>query len=193
LGIMKIFFTTASLVLGFVTFLPYFARMWKGTARPHVFSWMTWGILTGLGFVLSLSGGGGKGAWIFGLQSALCLSIAAYALFKGERNITRSDRVVFTGAILTTIFYAFTKNAVLSVILAAAIDLLGYIPTFRKSYLKPLDEPALTYFFSFLSFAFSLGALATYSFVTMFYPLILVVTNIVFILFLLIRRRTLNQ
>lgn len=186
----KTIFTIISLGFGLMVFLPYYISIWKKTAKPHLFSWLTWGILTGLGFILSLRGGGGEGSWIFALQSILCLGIAGYALIKGEKNIKTIDWFFFVGAIIAIFIYIFTKNAVLSVLLAATIDFLAFLPTFRKSYLKPYDEPTLTYFFSFLSFLFSLGALQTYSFVTLFYPSTLVVTNSVFVFYLLIRRKS---
>jgi hypothetical protein len=188
---MKTLFAVASLCFGFVTFVPYFVEMWKGTAKPHIFSWVTWSLLTGLGFILSLRGGGGEGAWIFGLQSLLCLLVAVYAIFKGEKHITRTDWISFAGALTVTVVYLFTKNGPVSAFLAATIDSLGFVPTFRKSYLKPLEEPALTYFFSFLGFLFSLGALQVYSFETVFYPLALVVANCAFVIFLLVRRKSL--
>ena len=39
----------------------------------------------------------------------------------------------------------------------------------------------------------SLGALQTYSFVTLFYPSTLVVTNSIFVLFLLFRRKVISR
>ncbi len=90
------------------------------------------------------------------------------------------------------IIYGLTKDAVLSIILAVAIDTLGFFPTFRKSYLRPFDEPALTYFFGFLSFLLSVGALQAYSLITLFYPLTLVAMNSIFVLFLLVRRKILG-
>jgi hypothetical protein len=125
------------------------------------------------------------------MQSLLCLVIACYAFFKGEKNITRMDWISFGGAMVATVFYLFTKNAILSVVLAATIDCLGFVPTFRKSYTKPLDEPALTYFFSGLGFLFSIAALQAYAFETIFYPSVLVIANSVFVLFLLVRRKSL--
>lgn len=186
----KAFFTIASLVFGLAIFLPYYINIWKRVAKPHLFSWLIWGILTGIGFILSSRGGGGGGSWIFALESILCLSIAIYALMRGEKNITRADWVFFTSAIAIIPLYVFTKNAALSTLLAAIIDFLGFLPTFRKSYSKPHDEPAFTYVFSSISFIFSLAALSTYSFVTLFYPSTLVLTNGVMVLFLLIRRKS---
>lgn len=190
---MQTIFAVLSLILGFATFVPYFVEMAKGTAKPHIFSWITWSLLTGLGFVISLAGGGGEGAWIFGLQSALCIVVAIYAFFRGEKNITRLDRFSFAGALVATIVYVFTKNAVISVCLAAMIDCLGFVPTFRKSYAQPFSEPALTFLLSGLGFLFSVGALDDRSFVTMFYPLVLVAANASFVLFLLTRRSVLKQ
>jgi hypothetical protein len=187
--VLKIIFTIISLVCGVAIFVPYYVGIIKKETKPHLFSWTTWGILTGIGFVSSLSGGGGGGAWVFALESVLCFSVAVYALFKGEKNKTRIDYIIFISAIIIIFIYVFTKNAVLSVSLAATIDFLGFLPTFRKSYSKPYDEPPLSYLFSLLSYLFSLGALQTYSFVTLFYPSTLVIVNGAFVLFLLIRRR----
>lgn len=190
---MKSAFAIISLILGLAIYVPYLIRIWHRTAKPHVFSWTTWGILCGLGFFLSASGGGGEGAWLFALESVMCFGLAGYALFRGEKHITRSDRIAFASALVVTVIYIFTKQAVLSVVLAAVIDCLGFFPTFRKSYRKPQDEPALSYFLSFLAFLLSLFALEKYSFVTMFYPLVLMSGNISLVLFLLARRRRLRS
>ncbi len=190
---IKTIFTIISLVFGLAIFIPYYINIWKKTARPHFFSWLIWGILTGIGFVSSLQGGGGGGSLIFGLQSVLSLGIAGFALIKGEKNITRIDWIFFISAILVLFIYISSKNAILSVTLAATIDVLAYFPTIRKSYSKPYDEPALTYFFSFLSILFSLGALQMYSLVTLFYPSAMLVINSFFVLFLLLRRKSIRN
>ena len=190
---LKTIFAIISLALGLAVFLPYYINIWKKVAKPHFFSWIIWSVLAGLSFYLSLNGGGGEGSWIFALSSVLCLCVAIYALIRGEKNITRIDWVFFFAAVITMFIYVFTKNAVLSVSLVATIDFLGFLPTFRKSYSKPYDEPVLTYFFSFLSYLFSIGALQTYSFVTSFFLSTLVVTTGVFVLFLLLRRKAINS
>lgn len=185
---IKAIFTIISLVFSLAIFIPYYINIWKKTAKPHLFSWLIWGILTGIGFVSSLQGGGGGGSLIFALQSVLSLGVAGYALKMGERNITRIDWIFFVSAILVLFIYISSKNAILSITLAALIDVVAYFPTIRKSYSKPFDEPALTYFFSFLGFLFSLGALQMYSYVTIFYPSTMLVINSFFVLFLLFRR-----
>jgi hypothetical protein len=186
---VKNIFALISLIFGLALFVPYYINIFKGIAKPHLFSWLTWGILVGIGFYLSLQAGGGIGSWNFAVISVLCFGVAIYALIKGEKNITRIDWIFFIGAIIIMTIYVFTKNAAISVGLAAITDSSAFFPTLRKSISKPFDEPALTYFFSGSSFLFSFGALQGYSFVTMFYPLMMVVVNFAFVAFILIRRR----
>ena len=191
--IYKSIFAIISLVFGLAVFIPYYTNIRKGAAMPHIFSWVIWTVLTGIGFFLSLKNGGGQGSWIFGLQAILCLGVAVYALNNGERKITKIDWVLFIGSIIIMPIYIFTKDAALSVAIAALLDFLAFLPTFRKSCFKPYSEPALTYIFSALSFLFSLAALQKYSFVTIFYPSTIVISNGVFVLFLFLRRRALRS
>ncbi len=190
---MKEFFAIVSLVLGFATFVPYFREMWRGTAKPHIFSWIPWTAMTGIAFWLSFTNGGGAGAWLFLLQAVGCGIVLLYAIFHGERHITLLDRVTFTGTVLTIILYLFTKNALVSVVLASVIDTSAFIPTFRKSFLKPWEEPVLAYGISGFSYAFALLAVDTFSFVTALYGACLVLSNVVFVGFALYRRRVLND
>ncbi|MBN1779434.1 MAG: hypothetical protein JW816_04455, partial [Candidatus Buchananbacteria bacterium] len=137
---MKYFLATLSIIFLFGAYLPYLFNVLKKHARPHVFSWLTWCILMALGFVLSWQSGGQAGSLIFGFEFFLCLLVAIYSFFGGEKNITRLDWFAFISAMLITVFYIFTKDPVISIFLAAVIDAIGFIPTFRKSYWQPQGE-----------------------------------------------------
>ena len=106
---LKTVFAIISLVFNFATFLPYYIGIWKKQTKPHLFSWIIWFMLVGLGFVLSYSSGGGFGAFTFALNSLLCLTIVVYALFKGEKNITPVDWIAFGAAVMVTIFMLSPK------------------------------------------------------------------------------------
>lgn len=185
----KLIFASVALIVGFVPYIFYLYGTWNGNIKPHILSWFTWSLLTGIGFFVSILQGGGIGAWIFELESFLCLLVVLSAFFKGEKNITRLDWLSFISAMIIAIFYIFTKNVILTAIFAATIDALGFVPTFRKSFLKPFEEQYLMYICSGLGFLLSIFALNTYNFSTLFYALILVVTNFSFVIFLYIRRK----
>jgi uncharacterized membrane protein HdeD (DUF308 family) len=186
---LKTIFAIISLALSLGLFIPYYNGIRKKETKPHLLSWTTWFILTSLGFYISFTSGGGIGSFTFGFQALLYLTVIIYALLKKEKNIVSFDWLVFSCVLIILTFYFFTKDALLSVIFAASIDCLGYLPTFRKSYLQPSQEPPMTYFLGTLSWLFSIFALANYSTVTLIYPIALVIINGAFVSFLLIRRK----
>ncbi len=188
----KEIFGIISAGLGVALFVTYFIEIFRDSVRPHVFSWVTWSLLTGVAFLVSRSSGGGSGTWILAIETVMCGVIAVYALFKGEKNITKLDWASFIAALLVFGFYLTTHNAIWSAILAASIDTLGFIPTFRKSYEKPFEEPISSYLLSGLGYLFSIPALGRIVIVPVIYPATLVVTNLVFVLFLMIRRKVAN-
>lgn len=185
----KIILGIAAIAVGFVSYIPYFRDIFFGRTRPHMFSWFVWAILEGTAFFAQLSKGGGAGAWVTGTTSVLCLSVFVVSLSRGEKNITRGDKISFGGAILGMILWYFSRNAATAVVLVSITDFLGFIPTFRKSYFKPHEETAKLYLMSILKLVLSLLALKSFNFTTAFYPASLILTNVLFVTMVVVRRR----
>lgn len=164
----------------------------EGTAKPHLFSWIPWTLTTAVGFWASLSHGGGYGSWLFALQAVCCSIVLIYAIFRGEKEITTLDRVAFVGSVLAVVIYIFTKDAIIAILLPATADCLGFAPTFRKSFMKPREEPVSTYALSGSSFALSIAAVSVYTLETVFYAAVLVAANFAFVAFELARQRMLK-
>ena len=190
---MKEFLGIISVIFGFATFLPYYRGMWRGTAKPHIFSWIPWTVTTGIAFFLSVTNDGGDGSWILGVQTLCCFAVLVYALRKGERRINIIDRITLTGTILVVLLYILTRNAILSALLATFIEILGYVPAFKSSYRKPHIEPELAYLFAAIGLIFSIGAIEAYSFVTLFYPVCLIIANFTFVFYVAHRKYTLHR
>jgi hypothetical protein len=114
--------------------------------------------------------------------------IFGIALFKGEKEITRSDEVCLLAALLGTAFWAITANPLWSVIIITGVDGIGFIPTFRKAYKKPAEESVTIFVLSTISYFISLFALQTINLVTFLYPASLLITDSLFVLLVLYRR-----
>lgn len=162
-----------------------------GESKPHFFSWFVWALLMLIAFFAQISDGAGAGAWVIGVSGFCCLAISIYALFKGEKNITRSDWLAFISALTAIPIWYVTKNPLYAVILVSLIDLAAFFPTFRKSWSKPLEESLLTYTICAVTYAMSIVALENFSFTTVLYPATLIVANTSFVTMLLIRRKML--
>jgi hypothetical protein len=118
--------------------------------------------------------------------------IVVIAIKRGEKNITRSDRLNLVGAGLALVLWFVTSGPLLSVILITIVDFLGFMPTIRKSYNKPHEETLIHYVLAGLKFVLAIIALDNYTVVTWLYPASLVVANLAFVFMLVVRRRKLE-
>lgn len=178
-----------AIAIGIAAYIPYLIDLFKGKTKPHVFSWLLWGIITGIGFFASLSRGGGAGVWVEAFTGAMCFFIATYAVFRGERNITIIDWLSFIGAVLALALWAITKEPLVAIILVLIIDVLGFVPTFRKSYSKPYEETLSCYLLNGIKFIPALFALTFFNATTALYPAYLIAANFAFVAMLIWRRK----
>lgn len=181
-----------AIVVGLVGYIPYFRDIFRKRTKPHAFSWFVWGILTAIAFFAQVTRGGGPGTWVTGITALACLVISGLALFYGERDIKMIDWLSLLDALVGIVFWVFTNDPFLAVILVTVIDAVGYIPTFRKGFHKPYEETISTFFLSSLKFLIALFALRSLNLITWLYPASLVLTNAFFVAMLISRRRSLS-
>ncbi len=74
-----------------------------------------------------------------------------------------------------------TSTPFWSVILVTMIDFVGFLPTLRKSLLKPFEETLSIYVLTSLKFFLALLALQDYSVITALYPAYMIVVNLLFV------------
>ncbi|MGA2664051.1 MAG: hypothetical protein ABSF83_03820 [Nitrososphaerales archaeon] len=180
---------TISAVLVLVGFLSYFKEALFGGAKAHAFSWLIWGVLNAIVFLASTSKGAGAGAWAVGASGGLNFIIFGIALFKGEKEITLSDKACLLAALLGIAVWVITTDPLWSVIVLTVVDMVGFIPTYRKAYKRPAEESVTMFILTCTSYFISLFALQTVNLVTFLYPASLVVTDAIFVLLVLYRRR----
>ena len=78
-------FAVAAIVVATIRYGTYFHTIYQGKTKPHAFSWLLWGTVTGIGTFAQFSLEGGPSVWALGFVSATCLLIAVLAFFIGER------------------------------------------------------------------------------------------------------------
>lgn len=166
-----------SVLLTLVAYGVYFYTLLQGKTRPHVFSWIVWGIVNGIVFFGQHVDGAGAGSWVAGITSILCFAIVVLGLRQGDKNITRTDWVAFIAALSTIPVWYFTKDPLWAVVLATVIDVLGCYPTFRKSWHRPYDENLFTWSISALRSLLSFFAIENYTWVTALFPIAMIFTN----------------
>lgn len=177
-----------AIVIALIGYIPYIRDMIAGKTKPHIFSWLVWGIQTLIGFIAQISDNAGPGAWPTGLTVFICFFIVAYGIRRGIKNITPLDWFAFSMGIGATIVWAVTKTPLYSVLLITAADIFGWVPTIRKTYTHPYSETLGSYILIGTKHVLSLFALQHISIITALYPFYLVLMNMFFIVFVITRR-----
>lgn len=187
---LKPLFGAAAVVLTFVAFVPYIRSILNGRTRPHVFSWVIWGITTVVVFFAQLADRGGVGAWPVGLSGMITLYIASLAYArKGDSSVTLSDWTFLILAIGSLPLWFFAGDPLWAVVTLTTIDVLGFGPTFRKAYVFPYEERLTLFAIMTARNLCVIAALEHYSWTTVLFPAAIVATCMLFILVVGYRRR----
>ena len=189
----RILFAILGATIGLLSFVPYFRDILNRSTKPHVFSWFIWSILVGITFFIQVTEGGGIGALVTGIESLCCAAVTVFAFTRGEKNITRSDWICLCLALLAIALWLLAHQPLLSVLLVICADMLAYIPTFRKSYVRPHEETALQFAMSSVHWVLAIVALQTFLLTTWLYPAWMAVFDAVLVATILIRRRTVDR
>lgn len=183
-----------AIILTFVGYVPYDRDIIKGTTKPHIFSWVIWGLITLIVFALQVYGGAGLASLVSFFAALMCFSVIYLGFkHKSTSDIKKIDVVFFIGALISIAVWIFAKQPILSAILATTIDILAFIPTIRKSWHKPHTETLSMNLLTTFRFGLVLLALDNYSLLTLLYPITWLLGNGLFSIMLIYRRQVVGK
>lgn len=177
-----------TLCLAVISYGVYFRDVFAGRTIPHGVTWLIWTALNIFIFMQQNEHGAGAGAWITVATAVANFLVFLLSFRYGERSLRPIDYVCLALAAGTFTAWLQGADAVLSVILASCVFVLGFIPTFFKSYKKPRQETSLSFALNSLKFLIAVFALESMNVVTVFYPATLFAMNALFVAFLFYRR-----
>lgn len=182
--------SAVAIALTFIGYYPYIRSIHRGQTKPHVFSWIVWGAVTVVVSFAQLADGAGAGAWPILVSGTITLYVAALAYQRrGDTSISLSDWFFLVLALTSLPAWYLTSDPLWAVVILTTADLLGYAPTFRKSYHRPFSENLTLYVLLTLRNLIATAALENYSLTTILFPTASAAMTIVFIVMVLQRRR----
>ncbi|MGH1427638.1 MAG: hypothetical protein ACRBEE_06825 [Arenicella sp.] len=191
---VKSLFSAVAIFLTLIAFVPYIRSILLGSTKPHVFSWVIWGITTGIVFFAQLEAGGGVGAWPIGVSGVFTLIIAMLAVLKrADIQITRSDYWFMVAALASLPVWYLTANPLWAVVVLTIVDLLGFGPTLRKAYDFPYEENLLFFMLFMVRNLCAIFALESYSVTTVMFPLSIALTCGILVAVIYMRRKLLSK
>lgn len=178
----------STIVIAVVSYSIYLRDMFRGKTKPHSLTWFIWALLNSFIFFQQMTHDAGPGAWVTGTAAAANVVIFLLSLKYGEKHITKLDWLCLVSALAIFAFWFQTSDAVISVILACIIFVLGFTPTIRKAWRRAQEETVPTFVLNSLKFFIALFALESFTIITALYPMTLFVLNIGFAFYLIFRR-----
>ncbi len=174
-------------------YYPYIRSIIQGKTKPHVFSWVIWGTSTCIVFLAQLADKGGAGAWVIGFSGIISIYVAFLAYIKrSDSTITRMDRLFFIVAMTSLPIWYLTSDPLWAVLILTTVDVLGFAPTFRRSYISPFEEQLMFYVIMAGRNLVVISALENYSLTTVLFPATIAVVALIFSLMVAYRRRVLT-
>lgn len=192
---IHILFSVISICVGLIAIFPYIIQTFRKTTEPHPYTWLIWTITQGIATAGLYTGDGGIYATAnMAISTTLAFTIFVIASLRGGlRNITHFDTIILVCACCAIVVWLLLDEPLISVGLATVIDLIGYIPTYRKTYHNPWGEYIATWIGFNLSYVFAIAALYAFNWLTLTYLVSIFAANLVLILLCLIRRRTVHK
>lgn len=190
---LKILLSLIASSIAVISYVPYIRDIHSGKTKPHGFSWLIWSLLAYIAGFAQLKSGGGVGASVALVTATLSLWISYISVKRKSAKITKGDWVSFVIAFAAIPLWIITSQPLLAVILVSIIDLVGFWPTIRKSFNAPHHETVSTYSLSTLKHCLTVAAQKNYNLTTVLYPASLAIATGVFVVMLLIRKRTISE
>jgi hypothetical protein len=148
-----------TIVLSIISPIFYTKSMLKGKVKPHrVTRLIVWlASVAGLLGVLNSSNSAGKiFALIFLIRATYLLIMA---VIYGVGGLQKLDLYCLFFGVLALVAYYTTRSGLLTISLGIAADLIGYLPTFVKTYKKPESEDPLFFSIEGLASLFAIFAI----------------------------------
>jgi hypothetical protein len=187
------FLSSVAIVLTLVGYIPYIRAIQAGETKPHVFSWIIWGLTTFIVFFAQLEGGGGLGAWPIGVSGTMAIGVAYLAWRnRGDNSITASDRIFFGMALSSLPLWYFTSQPLWSVVTLTIADTLGFGPTLRKAHQYPSEENLSFWTLLAVRNAIACAALESLTVTTLLFPVVSGLTSVLVIVVVVWRRAALS-
>ncbi len=180
--VTEVFGITAG-ILSVIAYISYVVSVFQGKTKP---SRSTWWILTLVGVLIFTSSralGGGQNTWIQLSYIVGPLIIAIQSLFPKygyKTGLNLIDKICFTGAIVCAVLWIIFNSPFIAFLGGIVLDLIGLLPTIKKSYVDPREEDPTAWVIEFVaSIVNALGITVWFSLVEKdwIYALYLIIIN----------------
>lgn len=179
----EVLFALISILIYLIGIIPYWRDVIRGRTLPHPFSTGVWAILVGFNsYVLYISG-----EYLAFIPSLLMtFSLLIFWIGYGIRSFRKIsinwfDYLCLVLSVILLLYWKISWDVLNTVILTMIIDLIAYLPIFKKWWIAPWTETIWAYFLSGVNQIFTILALSSPNAETTLFWSYLLVSNFIFV------------
>ncbi len=188
----KQIFGFAATGIAIIGYLLYARSVLRDQSKPHIFSWLLWGLISGITFAVQVVERAGPGAWVTAVGAIGCLLVFALGLQQGSRLFSKFDWTCLGLSLLAVGLWVATNVPLTAAILVTMADAIAYVPTYRKGFRLPFEEHLAPYVIGAIIPLLAIPAIERYVVANWLSPASLILTNSLFVIMIFMRRRTLD-
>ncbi len=189
----KDIFWILSIILVILWNYTYIISIFKGKTKPHIYTKIVWTILMWIWFIIQFNNWWWSWAWMLWASTLSEWFQVILCLKYWTKDITKFDTIILILALTCIPLYLWIEDKHYSLYAVIFIDMLWSLPMFRKTLNDPFSEDIKTWNIFTLKNIFSILALQNYTILTILYPFIMTLFNIVLIITMLILRKTFKE
>lgn len=121
-------------------YLRYITAIYRNSTRPNRATWFIWTIVSCILLASYAATGARTTLWVPISYAVGSLAIFLLSLWRGEGGWTRFDRTCLSGVVLSLFLWWYFRTPIVALLMNLSIDLMGALPTIRKSWLQPEGE-----------------------------------------------------
>jgi hypothetical protein len=163
-------------VISLVAFIPYVLATLRGKTRPNRASWWIWTVVGSMLGASYYSSGADHTIWVPVSYIIGPFVIAILSLKYGEGGWTRFDRACLLGAGASALMWWLFSSPLVALCINIVIDVMGALPTIRKSYREPEGEDRTAWTLFSVGNTVNLLAIEEWTFAIAVYPVYMFLT-----------------
>ena len=190
---LKSVFAIVATIISLAAFFPYFRDLLRRQTKPHIYTWLIWAITQSTAVAGIWHGGGKWGAMNLTISTVFVFGIFLFSFKYGTRDITKFDTAMLIAALAGVFVWWTLNDPLLAILVATAVDMIGYLPTLRKSFKDPWSETVTTWILFVLANMLSLFALSEFNALTLTYIVAISIANLIVAVLCIVRRRSIPR
>lgn len=169
---MPVFGRVAGL-LALISFIPYIRSILKGETKPERATFAIWSVVNFVTLFSYFASGARETIWVPFVYCIFQVVIFLLSFKHGMGGFNKLDIICLSGAAIGVFLWISTKNPLTALYLSIFVEILGFIPTFKKSYLYPQTENTLAWSIAIVAAFLNLFAINSLKPEIIIYPIYL--------------------